>query len=128
MKKSFYEPICGFADDYSAWFGDALQPGGNVRGFADHSYRVRISSIAQVTHDGQTRVNGDANLQRMLWPRAQSRYGCNNFKAGAHCAPRIIFVRYRITEIYEKAVAEKLGYVTAVTPNHVGANPLIATD
>jgi len=35
-------------------------------------------------------------------------------------------VRYRIAEIYEKAVAEKLGYVTAVTPNHVGANPLVA--
>jgi len=35
--------------------------------------------------------------------------GCNNFKTRAHRALRIIFVRYRIAEIYEKAVAEKLG-------------------
>jgi hypothetical protein len=78
-----------------------------------------------MTHDGQTGVNCDANLQRFLQPRAQPRDGCNNFKAGAHRAPRIIFVRYRIAEIYEKAVAKKLGYVTAVTANQVGADPLV---
>jgi hypothetical protein len=126
MKESFDEPISGIADDYGAWLGDTLQPGGNVRGLADYSYRVRIGSIAQVTHDGQTGVNSDANLQRLLQPRAQPRDGSNNFKARAHRALRIFFVRYRIAEIYEKAVAEKLGYMTAVPPNHVGANPLVA--
>jgi hypothetical protein len=126
MKESFDEPISGTADDYGAWLSDTLQPGCNVRGLADYSYRVRIGSIAQVPHNSQTGVNSDANLQRLLQPRAQPRDGCNSFKAGAHRALRIIFVRYRIAEIYEKAVAEKLGYVTAVMPNHVGANPLVA--
>jgi hypothetical protein len=34
-------------------------------------------------------------------------------------------VRYRIAEIYEKAIAEKLSYVTAVKANQVGADSLV---
>ena len=60
-------------------------------------------------------VNGDADLQQLLRSNAQPRDGCNNFKAGAHRALRIIFMRYRIAEIYKEAVAEKLGDMTAVT-------------
>jgi hypothetical protein len=64
----------------------------------------------------------------MLLSRTQLRDSCNDVKAGAHCALRVIFVRYRIAEIYEKAVTEKLGYVTAMTLNRVSANPLVVAD
>jgi hypothetical protein len=125
MKESFDEAIGGFADDYCVWLGDILEPGGYVRSFADYTYRIRVGSIGQTTHDGQTSVNGDANLQRLLQPRAQPRDGCYNFKAGAYRASRIIFMRYRIAEIYKEAVAEKLGDMTAVTAHQVGADPLV---
>jgi hypothetical protein len=65
MEESFDEPIGWCADDYCARLGDTLQPRSNIRGFAD-GQGVRIGSVAQVTHDGQTGVNGDANLQRLL--------------------------------------------------------------
>jgi hypothetical protein len=125
MEEAFDEPKSGGADNYCPGLCETLQPGGNVGRLAHNRHRVRVGAVPQVTDDCETGVNGDANLQRFRQPRTQPRNSSENIETCAHRTPRVIFVRNRVAEKYQEAIAEVLSNVSSVTGGHVCANPLI---
>jgi len=121
------QPACARGDDDRVRLGQGLQPGGEVRRFADDRLFLRRAFADQIADDHQPGGDPDARLE------------LDGFESEAtHCVdqtqPRpdrplgIILMRSRVTEIDQDAVARIFGDKAVQPGDDLGDGALIGGD
>ncbi len=119
-------PARRFGDDQRVRHGQALQPGGEVRGLADHPALLRRPSADQIADHGEPA--GDAQPHAQIFSRRQSADRLDYREAGAHRPLGIVLMRLRIAEINEHAVAHVFGDKAGEPPDRFGDATVIGAD
>ena len=101
-------------DDDHVRLGDRLQARREVRGLADDAALLRLPRSDQVADDDQPGRDPDPHVQRRAGRGDEFRRRLDNGEPGLHGALGVVFVRLRIAEIGEHAVAHVFGDEAAV--------------
>ncbi len=122
------DPLRGLGDDDGVGRGNRLQPGGQVRGFADDIALPRRALADQIADHDET--GGDADPR--LHPRIVWQFDAAYFRQDADCGANGTLCRILEgtgkTEIGQNAIAHELGDEAAVSPDRAGGGVLIAPD
>ena len=115
-------------DDDRVRFGDRLQPRREVRRVADDTALLRLSRSQKIADDHDPGRDPDPYVQRRARRGAEFRRGLDDGEPGPHGALGVVFVRLRIAEIGEHAVAHVFGDEAALAFDAIRAATMIAAD
>ena len=91
--------------------GDGLQPRREVRRLADDAALAGIALPDQIADDDEAAGDADPHLQPFRETEAANRR--DHSESGAHRPLGIIFMRLRVAEIRQNAVAHQFGDIAA---------------
>ena len=106
--------------------GEGLQPGGEVRRFADHRLLLGGTRADQVAHYGEAGSQTNAHLQHLR--RGHPANGVDDRKASPHRSLCIVFVGAWVTEIGQDTVTHVLRYKTVEPTNRLRDAPVVGAD
>jgi len=115
------------SDDYSSGLGQGLQAGGKVRRFADHRLLLRGAFPDQFAYDDQPSGDPDARLE-LDGSDLKARDSFDRAKPRPHCPLGVVFVRLRVTEIDQDAIAHVPGNKAAGLGNYRSDRAVIRGD
>ena len=110
------QPARALGDDDHVRFGDRLQPRREIRRLADDAALLRLPRSDEVADDDQPGRDPDPHAQRRARRGDELRRRLDDREPGLHGALGVVFVRLRIAEIGEHAVAHVFGDEAAVGP------------
>src|SRR6266404_4749995 len=96
-------------DNHRIRLGQRLKPRGQIGGLTDHLMFLRRALPDEITDDHQTSGNPNSHSQSCLRAGIESCHGRDQCQPGAYRALSVVFIRPRITEICEHAVAHVPG-------------------
>jgi hypothetical protein len=102
------QPAGAGGDDHRVRLGQGLQPGGEVRGFADNRVLLRRAFADQIADHHLPGGDPDADPERG-GPNLEPTDGVDQTQPGADGALGIVFMSPRVAEINEHAVAHVFG-------------------
>ncbi len=111
-----------------AGLGQGLEPGGEMRGGADHGLFGRGALADQVADHDPAGGDADPDLQGRTARRPQLGHGLDQLERRAQRPFGVILMRPRIAEIGQDAIAEEAGDVAAEAVDHRSADILIGAN
>jgi hypothetical protein len=126
------ETLRGGADQNGVGAGEGLQAGGEVGGVADDRLLARGAFADRLAdHDQPARdadAHGEAGSAAAGDSGVERRQRVEDRESGAHRALGILFLRVRVAEINQHAIAHELGDVAVEAPNRLADRLLIGAD
>src|SRR5246500_783675 len=112
-------------DDHRIRLGQRLKPRGQIGGLSDHLMLLGRAIPDEITDDHQTSGNPNSRSQSFLRADIESCHSRDQCQPGAYRALGIVFIRPRITEICEHAVAHISGNEPAKFLDLLGAAAMV---
>ena len=114
-------------DHHCVRLGESLQPGGEVRRFADHRLFLGGADPDEVADHDQPGRDADTDPQRLLRDHEMPD-SVHQSKTGPNSPLSIVFVCRGIAEVHEYPVAHVLGEKTVKAANGLGNAAVIRAD
>jgi hypothetical protein len=122
------QPAGGPGDQHRAGLGQGLEPGGQVRGLADHLVACRRGLGAEGADHDQPRGDADPDPQRGTAARAQPADCLGQREPGAYGALGRVLLRPGPAEVGEHAVADVLGDMAPEAHDRLGGGGVVGAD
>src|SRR6516162_6321 len=121
------QPARARRDHYGIRLGQGLQPGGEVRGFADDRLFLRRALADQIADDHQTGGDPDPRLQ-LDGSDLEAADRVGYAKPSADRPLGVVLMRTRKPEIHQYAVAHVLGDKAVEAPDDLGDGAMVCGD
>ena len=114
IKEPADQPPRVLGDHHPIRRGERLQPGSQIRRFAEHRLRLRCLAADQIADDDETGREPETNPQFESRRRVRRMPGGGDLERGAHRAFGIVLVRRRMAEQDQHAIANVATDDTAI--------------
>ena len=127
LEETAGEAVRSLGDHHRVRLGESLQPGGEVRRFADHRPFLGGADPDEVADHDQPGRDSDTDPQHLLRDH-EVPDSVHDGKTGPNSALSIVFVCRGIAEVHEYPVAHVLGEKTVKAANGLGNAVVIRAD